>query len=377
MASPGNLTEDRKKVFEIVNYLNLDRGQRDDFVAEVVTWETHTFPAVGDYAQSVINDQFPKDIDIFIGMMGTHFGTPTKNWGSGTEEEFRIAYQTWQKNNKPEIMFYFSNAMSSLGEIDPQQLSKRNSFQNELKDFGVYHFEYTDIVEFQFDLSRHISSTISKILDYKDLDNSEGVIPDESSRDLSNFHELIIKDPLVQSTSLLFYATERMNKYSDILVSMSKDIKKLEKNFNSNTRKLNKFHSTGNIKLLQKTIDSIVLEMRSYSKKIKLNIPSMSYEFSESIITILRVLDIIKINSIHDKLHIDDLASNIKPLRDGLILSVNGLFQFEKILDEFPEDITELNIQTKIILALHRDLISSLNKSIELLGRLEIEIAES
>lgn len=100
-------------------------------------WETHTRPAAGEYAQAVINEQFPKDIDIFVGLMGSYFGRPTKNCGSGTEEEFRIAYKNWEKEKKPEIMFYFSDAMTPLSQIDPEQISKRNTFRNNLEKLGV------------------------------------------------------------------------------------------------------------------------------------------------------------------------------------------------------------------------------------------------
>ena len=65
-------------------------------------------------------------------------------------------------------MFYFSDAMSSPSQIDPEQLAKRNSFKKGLEGLGVYYFVYTDITEFTFDLYRHISSTVHEILKGKE-----------------------------------------------------------------------------------------------------------------------------------------------------------------------------------------------------------------
>ena len=37
----------------------------------------------------------------------THFGTPTANYGSGTEQEFRAALERFDSEGKPWISFYF------------------------------------------------------------------------------------------------------------------------------------------------------------------------------------------------------------------------------------------------------------------------------
>jgi hypothetical protein len=60
----------------------------------------------------VVNRQLPiPEYDIFIGIIWRRFGAPTKRAGSGTEEEFRIAYESWKRNREPrEILFYFCQA---------------------------------------------------------------------------------------------------------------------------------------------------------------------------------------------------------------------------------------------------------------------------
>lgn len=97
LSSPGNLKIDRDAVREVADQINGDSGRRDGFHIEVVSWETHTRPSVGTHPQEIINEQFPDDIDIYLGLLGAYFGTPTRRYKSGTEEEFRLAFDNWQK----------------------------------------------------------------------------------------------------------------------------------------------------------------------------------------------------------------------------------------------------------------------------------------
>ena len=71
----------------------------DDFVLDLLRWETHTRPGIGQSAQDVINPQIGDDYDIFLGMFGIRFGTPTREWQSGTEEEFRRALSRFKRSD--------------------------------------------------------------------------------------------------------------------------------------------------------------------------------------------------------------------------------------------------------------------------------------
>lgn len=374
MASPGNLSEDRKKVSEIIKHINLDSGQREGFVAEIVSWETHTRPAAGEYAQAVINDQFPDDIDIFIGMMGTYFGTPTKEWGSGTEEEFQIAFSNWEKTKAPEIMFYFSDAMSSLSQIDTDQLSKRNAFRKRIANLGVYYFSYTDIVEFQFDLIRHISSAIRKVLGGKEVGKSAVAIPQESAISLKNYTELLAQDPLLNAVSIIDSATDYMNSYTRTLNDLAQDVGKLARKLTRETKNIESAKQTKNQQKAKKSLGAVYSEMNRYSKKLAINIPKLSTEFSESIMSILRVDRLVNDNDLADVLPLTDIVSDVAQARTALSSLVNIIRETEASFADWPEEIVDMHIQKQIVIALHQDLISSLVKSIELLGRLLDEV---
>jgi hypothetical protein len=77
VASPGDVSEERAVLQEVVNELNLTWSKTLGIRLDFLGWETHTFPAVGKYPQEVINRQIGDDYDIFIGIMWKRFGTAT------------------------------------------------------------------------------------------------------------------------------------------------------------------------------------------------------------------------------------------------------------------------------------------------------------
>jgi len=90
IASPGDVASERDALDRVVREVNQTHGAPLGYVIELWRWETHAVPG-GGRPQAVINDQIP-EYDIFIGIMWRRFGTPTGVAGSGTEEEYRIAY---------------------------------------------------------------------------------------------------------------------------------------------------------------------------------------------------------------------------------------------------------------------------------------------
>src|SRR5688500_12688313 len=111
VASPGDVAQEREAVAEVISEFNSTWGRRLGVFLEVVRWETHSFPAAGTDAQSVINEQIGDEYDIFIGILWKRFGSPTGRAGSGTEEEFIRAYSRFRANPATvRIMFYFNIA---------------------------------------------------------------------------------------------------------------------------------------------------------------------------------------------------------------------------------------------------------------------------
>ena len=92
IASPGDVTQERDICETVFEDLNRELGSVLKFRIESVRWEKDAHAGCGEYGQEVINRQFDDLYDLFLGIMYSRFGTPTPVAGSGTEEEFNIAY---------------------------------------------------------------------------------------------------------------------------------------------------------------------------------------------------------------------------------------------------------------------------------------------
>lgn len=170
VASPGDVRSERDQLGRVVHELNTtlsvlapERG----LVLELVRWETHAHPGMGVDPQDVINRQLSiPECDIFIGIIWRRLGTPTERAGSGAEEEFRIAHESWTRSRRPrEILFYFCQALAGppTTEEEAEQLLKAIRFRNELTRAGLV-WEYADHPDFADLVRPHLVQVISSIL---------------------------------------------------------------------------------------------------------------------------------------------------------------------------------------------------------------------
>lgn len=110
LASPGDVAPEREIVAEVLESVNRTMGREREVLFDLIRWDTDSFPAYGRDAQSVVNNQLAdmSQYDLFVGIMWNRFGTPTPRAGSGTEEEFRRAVESYREKGRPAIMFYFN-----------------------------------------------------------------------------------------------------------------------------------------------------------------------------------------------------------------------------------------------------------------------------
>lgn len=147
---------------QVVTELNQTLGQDRNLTIELLKWETHTSPCMG-RTQGIVNAQIGQ-FDILVGIMWKRFGTPTGVAESGTEEEFRKAYDLWSNSGKPEIMFYFCQKEfmpGSLDEID--QFRKVFEFKELVSQKGLV-LEYDDPIKFPNLVRPQLYRTICNIL---------------------------------------------------------------------------------------------------------------------------------------------------------------------------------------------------------------------
>nr|WP_256377869.1 DUF4062 domain-containing protein [Synechococcus sp. PCC 7502] len=87
MASPRDVTDERKIVREEIARWNSIHAESKAIVLLPTDWETDATPNSGVSAQTAINRQLVDSCDLLIGIFWTRIGTPTLDAESGTIEE--------------------------------------------------------------------------------------------------------------------------------------------------------------------------------------------------------------------------------------------------------------------------------------------------
>lgn len=155
------MAEERAHLEDIVSELNITWSSSLGIRLELLKWETHSHAAIGTDAQSVINAQIPSDYDIFVGLMGSKFGTPTSRFGSGTEEEFERARQRFESDpGSIEVMFYFKDVPFTPNLADLEEIRKVLEFREKISGHGALYFTFDSSDSFEKLLRVHLSRKV-------------------------------------------------------------------------------------------------------------------------------------------------------------------------------------------------------------------------
>lgn len=151
VASPNDVMDERNILEEVAAELNRGIAKDRSLHIEISRWETDAFPGFHvDGPQGIIDFALNiEDCDLLIGIFWKRFGTPTKDAKSGTEHEFRKAYEAWKRNGHPQIMFYFNEQNYSLKTKEQwEQLGQVIDFKTAFPEEGLFR-SYTDKFEFE------------------------------------------------------------------------------------------------------------------------------------------------------------------------------------------------------------------------------------
>src|SRR5688572_22430092 len=196
VASSSDVKAEREMLSEVIDELNRTIGTEKNLILELVRWETHCYPNLG-RIQGVVNEQIGA-YDVFIGVMWRRFGTPTGLAESGTEEEFRLAYASWEKTKRPHIMFYFSNSpYRPQDAAENAQLQKVLQFREELTKMGLV-WTYEDSRSFPNVVRPHLALYLGKMF--------PSTVPFEAYTDYTLLHKIWdFLEPEIQDALLLAY----------------------------------------------------------------------------------------------------------------------------------------------------------------------------
>jgi hypothetical protein len=108
IASPSDVSAERDVVESAIHEWNANHHAQMGIMLHPVRWETHSYPAIGDRPQGILNKQIVKSAHFLIGIFGHRLGTPTGEAPSGTIEEIEEIRKTGRH-----VALYFSNAPGS------------------------------------------------------------------------------------------------------------------------------------------------------------------------------------------------------------------------------------------------------------------------
>ncbi len=134
IASPSDMISERARLVVVVEDLKA-LAEHVGVTLDLLDWR-QVIPDLGRAEQLILDQLQPDTWDIFIGILWHRFGTPPqktdpetgKEYLSGTEEEFRVAYRLWREHRRPRVMFYWCKRNPPFDDLDPIQLQRIKDF---------------------------------------------------------------------------------------------------------------------------------------------------------------------------------------------------------------------------------------------------------
>jgi tetratricopeptide (TPR) repeat protein len=170
IASPGDVKAERELIPRVVEEVNRNIARPRGLHLDVYRWETDSYPGFHPQGPQGLIDPLLKieDCDLLIGIFWRRFGTPVSDAKSGTEHEFRLAYNGWKKNSNPQIMVYFSQRpYTPKSKEETDQWGLLLQFKKEFPREGLW-WDYKSKSEFETLLRNHLTIFLKELLgDYR------------------------------------------------------------------------------------------------------------------------------------------------------------------------------------------------------------------
>jgi formylglycine-generating enzyme required for sulfatase activity len=136
VASPEEMADERQRLERVINELNDTIAEEYGWILAIKNWQ-QVPPAMDRPEEVILKALKVESWDVFIGIFWKRFGTPTgaidsqtgREFSSGTEEEFKLAYRLWKEKGRPHIMFYRCiRPPKTLNELDADQYKLVSDF---------------------------------------------------------------------------------------------------------------------------------------------------------------------------------------------------------------------------------------------------------
>jgi ferritin-like protein len=371
VASPGDVTDERNLLADVVTEFNKTWGTRNGVSLELLRWETDSRPGIGADAQDIINNNIGDDYDIFIGIMWGRFGSQTRRAESGTEEEFYRAYaRLTESPNSVQIMFYFKDAGIAPSKIDAIQLQKVQAFKKNISDeYGALYHSFESAEQFQVSVRMHLSHVVQ---DWMKATGTE--IPHVTQKLAIKLQEpLGVDNPLANLMSLdtgtdeegvvelVESAVQAMTEVKSIVERMTEATNTLGERFIRLTREAVQAAAGGpDMKAAKRLSNKAADDLEMFVKRMSVEIVEFNEQSSRAMEKFGNVAMIAECDIPQDPKDIAEIRASMQSYTVSISTSVDELSKFRDTIFRLPRTTTAFNRARKRAVAVIDDLLNQL-----------------
>ena len=151
ISCPGDVQDEVSIIERVVEEFNERFTDELGISIQTKHWKKSSYPQSGGKPQDLLNEQFVKDCDLAVGVLWTRFGTPTDQYGSGTEEEINIMLDA-----QKQVFMYFSEKALQPSKLNAKEYERVQVFKDKYKERGIY-YTYGSNDEFEKKILAHLT----------------------------------------------------------------------------------------------------------------------------------------------------------------------------------------------------------------------------
>ena len=345
IASPSDVTEERRTLESIIQELNKTWSQNLNLRFDLIKWETDTYPSFADYPQNAINNQIDDNYDIFIAIFWSKTGTPTEKADSGTIEEFDRAYQKHLKDNSAvEIMIYFKDQPISPSKLNIEQLGKLQHLKKSLGEKGGLYWTFEDSKEFETSLRVHLSKVAQK---WAKKIGSENPPKDRNeSSEKQQPLEIFDEDDDYGILDYFEIFEDKMSVMTSGLCSIAEATDKVGSQFTTRTHEINSLTASGEKidpsrarRILKLSAD----DLDRFSETVELQVTIVSNSREDAFEALSKAVALQVNIASNTESESAELKDAISSMRNSAIESQQGLINFRSTIESFPKLTIYLN----------------------------------
>lgn len=139
ISCPGDVQGEVKLIEDAVGEFNELYAEPLGITIQTRHWSKSSYAQSGGKPQALLNEQLVKKCDAAVAIFWTRFGSPTDEYGSGTEEEIEVMLQSGKQ-----VFMYFSDKPIPPSQVNDEDYRRVQAFREKYKDRGLYSTYSTD-----------------------------------------------------------------------------------------------------------------------------------------------------------------------------------------------------------------------------------------